>query len=40
VTDIKVANSVASVGAAMPQEEQYVGRAEIAFTRPVARLRE
>jgi outer membrane protein OmpA-like peptidoglycan-associated protein len=40
VTDIKVANSVNAVSASMPQEAGYVGRAEIAFTRPVARPRE
>jgi outer membrane protein OmpA-like peptidoglycan-associated protein len=35
LTDINVTNSIDAMGALMPQQKQYFGRAEIVFTRPV-----
>lgn len=35
LTDTRVANRIEAAGAAMPQQKQYIGRAEIFFTRPI-----
>jgi outer membrane protein OmpA-like peptidoglycan-associated protein len=35
LTDMRVANSIDAVGAPLPQQQQYSGRADIFFTRPV-----
>jgi outer membrane protein OmpA-like peptidoglycan-associated protein len=36
LTDMRVANSIDAAGAAMPQQKQYVGHAQIVFALPVA----